>query len=637
MTKIVTLLGLVIGASLYAAALRQTSVPAHELASRPVSVTDDGFTSSQTCHACHPSQYDTWRTSFHRTMTQVASPETVRSDFNNTMVPAVHGRAMQLERRGRELWAEFDDPDWTARDGRSPQRIRRQVVMTTGSHNQEVYWYETDRGRELGQLPGTYIIAEQRWMPRSMVFLAPPVGWPESTTGRWNGICINCHTTHGKPRLAAAPASASSRPVQPDTTVAEFGIACEACHGPGDRHARTNQNIVRRYWSHLTGRRDPTTVQPAMLDAKSSSQVCGQCHGVWLFNDTEAKVNDERGPRYRPGDDIMSTRILARGTHPDEPVVRRRLAEYPEFLAALFWSDGMVRVSGREYNGLVESPCYAKATEPRRTMSCFSCHTMHPASDDPRSEAEWADTHQVAAGRSGDDACLQCHEKFRASPAAHTKHGPGSTGSACYNCHMPYTSYGLLKALRSHTISSPTVAESVQTGRPNACNLCHLDKPLGWTATKLEQWYGTPKIDLSEDDQTIAASLVWMLKGDAGQRALMAWAMGWQPAQQASGADWIPAFLSGLFDDPYDAVRFIAYRSMRSQPGFAAFEGDFVAAPAQRRRDIERIVNAWRQAQAGRRRRNDPALLLTPDGSFNLAAVTRLLAQQDRRPVRLNE
>jgi len=394
---------------------------------------------------------------------------------------------------------------------------------------------------------------------------------------------------------------------------------------------------VRRYWSHLTGRIDPTTVQPARLDPKASSQVCGQCHGIWLFNDSEAQGNDEHGPRYRPGDDILKSRILARGTHPEEPVVQKRLAEYPEFLRALFWSDGMVRVSGREYNGLVESPCYARATEPARTMSCFSCHTMHTTADDPRPRRDWAATHQVAAGKQGDEACLQCHSKFRDNVPAHTKHAAGSTGSSCYNCHMPYSSYGLLKALRSHTISSPTVAESVQTGRPNACNLCHLDKPLGWTAAKLEQWYGTPRIDLSEDDKTIAASLIWALKGDAGQRALMAWAMGWQPAQQASGTDWIPAFLSGLFDDPYDAVRFIAYRSMRSQPGFSGFQGDFVAPPVQRRRDIERIVNAWRQRQAGSGRRTDAALLLRADGSFNLEAVKRLLAQQDRRPLRLNE
>ena len=635
MTKIVALLGLVLGASVYAAALRQTSLPEREIADRPISVNADGFTSSQTCQACHPSQYNTWRTSYHRTMTQVATPETVRSDFDNTMVQSVHGRPMQLERRGRELWAEFDDPDWKGIDGRLPGRIKRQVVMTTGSHHQEVYWYETDQGRQLGQLPGTYIIAERRWMPRSMVFLAPPQPWPESTTGRWNSICINCHTTHGKPRLSASSASAPSG--KPDTTVAEFGIACEACHGPSDRHALVNQNIVRRYWSHLTGRIDPTTVQPARLDPKASSQVCGQCHGIWLFNESEAQGNDEHGPRYRPGDDILKSRILARGTHPEEPVVQKRLAEYPEFLRALFWSDGMVRVSGREYNGLVESPCYARATEPARTMSCFSCHTMHTTADDPRPRRDWAATHQVAAGKQGDEACLQCHSKFRDNVPAHTKHAAGSTGSSCYNCHMPYSSYGLLKALRSHTISSPTVAESVQTGRPNACNLCHLDKPLGWTAAKLEQWYGTPRIDLSEDDKTIAASLVWALKGDAGQRALMAWAMGWQPAQQASGTDWIPAFLSGLFDDPYDAVRFIAYRSMRSQPGFSGFQGDFVAPPVQRRRDIERIVNAWRQRQAGSGRRTDAALLLRADGSFNLEAVKRLLAQQDRRPLRLNE
>jgi len=68
MTKIVALLGLVLGASVYAAALRQTSLPEREIADRPISVNADGFTSSQTCQACHPSQYNTWRTSYHRTM-----------------------------------------------------------------------------------------------------------------------------------------------------------------------------------------------------------------------------------------------------------------------------------------------------------------------------------------------------------------------------------------------------------------------------------------------------------------------------------------------------------------------------------------------------------------------------------------
>ena len=96
---------------------------------------------------------------------------------------------------------------------------------------------------------------------------------------------------------------------------------------------------------------------------------------------------------------------------------------------------------------------------------------------------------------------------------------------------MPPTSYALLKAIRSHQISSPTVAASLETGRPNACNQCHLDKTLDWTAENLQKWYGVPKPKLSKEEKTVAASVLWTLKGDAGQRALMAWSLGWEPGQ----------------------------------------------------------------------------------------------------------
>jgi hypothetical protein len=375
-----------------------------------------------------------------------------------------------------------------------------------------------------------------------------------------------------------------------------------------------------------------------MLDAKASSQVCGQCHGVWLYtHSANGPSTNITGLPYRPGDDILKTRVLVQPANTSAPALQKRVTEYPNYLKALFWSDGMIRVSGREYNGLVDSPCFVKATEPQRTLSCFSCHTMHQAAEDPRPTAEWAATHQVSAGMGGNQACLQCHPKFRTNLSAHTRHQEASTGSSCYNCHMPYTTFGLLKGLRSHQISSPTVAASVQTGRPNACNLCHLDKSLGWTSDSLEKWYGTKRVELSDDQQNIAASLLWLLRGDAGQRALMAWAMGWQPAQQASGADWLPAFLSGLFDDPYDAVRLIAFRSMRSLPGLSGFNGDFLAPASQRRVEVARILDMWRRAQASANRRTNAALLLNPDGSFKVDIINRLVREQDTRPVNLNE
>jgi len=44
------------------------------LRQRPIEVTGGGYRSSDTCRACHPSQYASWHASYHRTMTQVATP-----------------------------------------------------------------------------------------------------------------------------------------------------------------------------------------------------------------------------------------------------------------------------------------------------------------------------------------------------------------------------------------------------------------------------------------------------------------------------------------------------------------------------------------------------------------------------------
>src|SRR5262249_14960746 len=124
---------------------------------RPAQVPADGYTSSSACRACHPAEHASWHASFHRTMTQIATPETSAARFDNVTVADVVGEPMHLEIRGQQLWAEFDDPDrvgvgvgvgtgvrpWSDRGqatirSRSGQgqtlvrpRIQRRVVMTT--------------------------------------------------------------------------------------------------------------------------------------------------------------------------------------------------------------------------------------------------------------------------------------------------------------------------------------------------------------------------------------------------------------------------------------------------------------------------------------------------------------------------
>ena len=457
--------------------------------------------------------------------------------------------------------------------------------------------------------------------------------------GHWNAICVACHTTFPKTRFDTPFQADPIDEQSVDTTTAEFGIACESCHGPADAHVRANANPLRRYRLHLTGDPDPTIVQPARLDPQRSSQVCGQCHSVWEFYDAagERRANADGFP-YRPGDELRDTRFVPQPmADRDASALQAFIDRDPEFVTGSFWPDGMIRVSGREYNGLIDSPCFKNATDPVRTMSCFSCHTMHTTPEDPRSIATGPRrTHQVSTGMDGNAACGPCHEALVTDLSAHTRHDADSSGSRCYNCHMPYTSYGLLKVLRSHTISSPSVRESVEAGRPNACNLCHLDKTLAWTGDYLREWYGAAQPELTEDARTIAAALLWLISGDAGERAIAAWNLGWPPAQETSGTSWMVPHLAELLNDPYEAVRFIAYRSFRSLPGQADFEYDFLASRDDRIATVVPAIRAWRNGALANLRL-DPALLIDTGGLLRTDTIRRLFEQRDNRTLFLRE
>ena len=631
---LLVLAGCALGASM-AVALDPIPVESR-VTDRPIEVADDGYVSSDTCRSCHPSEHASWHRSFHRTMTQVATAETVRADFDDVVVTETAGAPMRLERRGDEFWAEFDDPGWEGPAAERP-RITRRVVMITGSHHQNIYWYATGHERALNVLPAVYLLDDARWVPRSAVVLHPPGQGVATTDGHWNAICIACHTTRGRTGFDEPFGSVPVAEQSVDTTVAEFGIACESCHGPAAEHVRVNRNPLRRYRRHASDGADPTIVQPARLDPARSAEVCGQCHGIWTFHDAaDERAADVDGLPYRPGDVLGETRFVAQPkVNGDSPQIRALLAADPAFVRGSFWADGQVRVSGREYNGLLDSPCFADATEPDRTLTCLSCHAMHQTPDDPRPGAAWAETHQVAAGREGDGGCVGCHAPVGDDVPAHTKHDAASPGSRCYNCHMPYTSYGLLRAIRSHTISSPSVQESVAFGRPNACNLCHLDQTLGWTADWLNAWYGVRPPELDVEERAVAASILWVLEGDAGLRAITAWHMGWEPAQEASGRDWMVPYLGELLGDRYDAVRFIAAGALRSLPGFEDIDYDYVAPLEARREAAVAVLRAWRAAPAAEQR--EARLLFRSDGSLDTGAMRRLFDARDRRPLFLRE
>lgn len=583
---------------------------------RPEIRDDEVYATSRDCQGCHPGAYRSWHDSYHRKMTQAASPESIVADFDDVeltrIVPASRTgdrprrEVYHLSRRGDEYWATLRSP----RPG-VPDRKSR-VVMTTGSHHQQLVWVWTGEGREIFHLPFTWLIDEQRWVGRNEAFLAPP--GEHFGEVRWNDVCIECHSTAGEPRFV------EGQPSLPNAV--ELGIACESCHGPSREHIEANRSPFVRYLNR--GQEDSTTVNPARLDGRRASQICGHCHSITSYPEVDRWAGHWN--EYVPGDELEADGRVTVDPGSDDPLQQEVVAEMARveegrFPRDRFWSDGAVRVAGREYNDLSTSPCFVS-----EEFSCMSCHSLH----------EYEDTDdQLAEGMRSDAACLQCHPQFEADIAAHTKHPAESSGSRCMNCHMPYTTYGLLKSIRSHLVSNPSVASELATSRPNACNACHIDQSLAWTQAQLERDYDYEPIDDLGPYADVASGPRWIAVGDAGVRALAAWYLGWEEALETSGRDWATPYLAELLTDRYAAVRLRAVRSLRAQAGVQEFAADLVESGGREGfRARNRIQKRW----AARVHSSPlPGPLLLPSGRFDRAAWIQLAKGRDTRPLALIE
>ncbi|MBI3867346.1 MAG: hypothetical protein HY299_02355 [Verrucomicrobia bacterium] len=574
-----------------------------------------GFVTSDSCQSCHPSQYKSWHDSYHRTMTQYASPESIQADFDQVRL-RLGSEEMRVWREGSEFWAELPDPEWKALKQGQPAPgptpiVKRRIGLLTGSHHMQVFWIPSAAGNQQIIFPFSWLIEDRRWAPVHSTFLRDPT--MPLAQHVWNGNCLKCHVTAGQPR--ADPALRKL-----DTRMGDLGISCEACHGPAEEHVRWEQNPLHRLGAGAADRSDARIVNPSKLPKERSAHVCGQCHGIkWI--PAKERFNEE-GFSFRPGQDLNISTPIVRPTHwREQAFLVEGMRQNPRLIDEHYWPDGMALVSGRDFSGTVESPCFQGGN-----MTCLSCHSMHsPVSS----------VNQMAQDRESNNACLQCHAALRGQEERHSHHRGGSAGNECYNCHMPHTTYGLLKAIRSHQISSPTVAASLDAGRPNACNLCHLDRSLEWTADQLKTWYGQPKPEIPAEHRGTAASIVWAVEGDAGQRALMAWHFGWEPAQAISRSDWMPPYLGLLMTDPYSAVRYISQRSLKRLPAFQAIAYDYLAAPADWTRARDEVHQRWKGAAS--KPNPNPLLMIPLEGGLDAARLEAMLARRNHRSMDLQE
>ena len=106
-----------------------------------------------------------------------------------------------------------------------------------------------------------------------------------------------------------------------------FGVACEACHGPGGDHVRRHANPFERYEAHRRDGTDSSIVDPARLSAERSAMVCGQCHAYTYPADEDEWWLRGTTRTFRPGQDLAPARVLLTPSslrEPGSPRDRRR-------------------------------------------------------------------------------------------------------------------------------------------------------------------------------------------------------------------------------------------------------------------------------------------------------------------------
>ena len=391
------------------------------------------FVGRARCARCHEKETKAWTGSNHDHAMTEATPETVRGDFGDgTREAAFAGDGLRARffRRGGKYLVETEGPD-----GRYAEY---EVAYTFGWRPLQQYLVRFPGGR-LQALPVAWDTERGRWFFVYEGQRILPGDWLHWTRNgqNWNGMCAQCHSTNLAKGYDAAKDTYA-------TTWSEIDVSCEACHGPGSRHAA---------WAEVPAMGRAKTPNAGLVQKTSGIgnrelvELCAPCHSR----------RSELGPWKHDGAALLDSHL---------PVL---LDE------GLYHADGQILDEDYEYGSFLQSKMY------RMGVRCTDCH----------------DPHTAKRLKEGNDLCTRCHAAETYDDAAHHFHkrewqGKPSRGALCESCHMPTRNYMVVHARHDHSIRVPRPDLSRALGVPNACGNagCHADKGLDWVVAKYDGWYG---------------------------------------------------------------------------------------------------------------------------------------------------
>lgn len=282
------------------------------------------YVGRQSCIDCHKDQSRSWQGSDHDLAMDLATPEFVLGDFDQTELEH-HGVTSRMSQRGDEFFVETEGPDGKTTEFK--------VKYVYGVRPLQQYLTEFDDGR-VQVLPVSWSTEGETWFyanPDAPFGPDDPLHWTGSAQN-WNHMCADCHSTN----------FAKNYDLTEDThhySFSEMDVSCEACHGPGSLHielAESNSMFWdRRYGYGLANLKEKTS--------RTELDTCAPCHS------RRRRLADG----FKPGDkysDFYGLSLL------DE---------------RLYHADGQIDDEVYVYGSFTQSLMH------RKGVRCTNCHDPH--------------------------------------------------------------------------------------------------------------------------------------------------------------------------------------------------------------------------------------------------------------------
>jgi len=351
----------------------------------------EAFAGSNKCINCHKDIYDGFLHTAHHCTSQPVLQKTVKGNFsypNNILLYSYYSRlAMRSTDSG--FYQVLYNRD------KEMNRYRMDMIIGSGVRGQS---YLSWQGNELLQLPGSYFTTAHTWVnsPNFSIY-APAFNRIVNTR------CLECHMTYIKDTSSNKFVSSL------DKTQIIYGVQCERCHGPAEKHALYQEE-------HPAEKEAKYIYNLSRMTRQQKIDLCAYCHGG-------TRTDNKPAFDYTQGDTLTHLPVANVAT-----------------------SNAALDVHGNPYGLLAASKCFTHT----ETLQCTTCHNTH--------EEERGNLALFSA------RCMQCH-KENSAEFCKMKQVPLSTlEKNCIDCHMPVKKSKMLTVendneknmpatLRSHFIS----------------------------------------------------------------------------------------------------------------------------------------------------------------------------------------